>query len=63
MMSNIRKAYYRRIPCYFDVLTNELKGRNKFYDILVELNIWFDLTILQLEELPIWIEIDDNEVK
>jgi len=57
------KAFYRWIPCYFDEVTMELVGRNKFYDILVDINLWFDLKILQLDELPVWMEVDDDETK
>jgi hypothetical protein len=52
----MKKAYYRRIPAYFDPETNEIMGRNKFYDILIDINIWIDFQILNLEELPVWIE-------
>lgn len=55
----MRRALYRKIPCYFDKETNEIIGRNKFYDILLDIVIWFDLNILQVEEFPIWIEMDD----
>ncbi len=56
-----RKARYRAIPCWFDTTTDELTGRNWFYDILVDINIWFDLNILELDELPIWVEVDEPE--
>lgn len=59
----MKKAYYRRIPCYFNEETNEIIGRNKFYDILIDINIWFDYEILNLEELPVWIEEDNKENK
>jgi len=54
----MKKAYYRKIPCYFDSDTNEILGRNIFYDILIDINIWIDFTLLGIEELPIWIEED-----
>jgi hypothetical protein len=52
----MKKAYYRGIPAYFDPETNELMGRNVFYDILIDINIWFDVYIVDIEEFPIWIE-------
>jgi hypothetical protein len=52
------KARYRSIPCFFDPQNNELQGRNWFYDILVDINIWVDFRLLGLEELPI--EIEEN---
>lgn len=55
----MKKAYYRWIPCYFDPKTNELIGRNWFYDILVDIDMWFDFEVLGIEELPIWIEDED----
>jgi hypothetical protein len=54
----MKKAYYRGIPCYFDLDTSELVGRNWFYDILVDINIWIDLYIVDVEFFPIEIEDD-----
>jgi hypothetical protein len=44
----MKKAYYRGIPAYFDPETNELMGRNVFYDILIDINIWFDVYIVDI---------------
>lgn len=44
---NFKNAYYRKIPAYYNLKTDELKGRNWFYDILI------DSKILMLEEFPI----------
>ena len=55
----MKRAKYRGIPCYYDKFTNELETDNWIYDKLIDLNIWFDFEILQLEELPIWVEQDD----
>ena len=55
----MKKAYYRMIPCFFNPNTNELEGRNWFYDLLIELNVWIDFELLGIEELPIYIEEDD----
>jgi len=60
MKDNMKKAHYRCIPSYFNPETNELIGRNWFWDILVGINVWFDFMILEIEELPIWIEVDEN---
>lgn len=54
----MRKAYYRWIPAYFDLTTNKLMGRNGFYDILLNISIWIDLNILNVEEIPVWFEED-----
>lgn len=54
----MKNAYYRGIPCYFDPIDCEIMGRNWFWDILVDINIFIDFTILELEELPIEIEED-----
>ena len=58
----IKKAYYRKIPCYFNIETSELWGRNWFYDILVDINIWIDVHIVQVEGFSIYIEDTDEEV-
>lgn len=54
----MKKAYYRQIPAYFNESTNELEGRNWFYGILIDLNLWFDTYIVEVNEYPIWIEED-----
>ena len=55
----MKKARYRGIPAYFDVFTGELKGRNWFYDLLIDVNVWLDVNIFLVEEFPIWIEEDE----
>ena len=52
----MKKAYYRKIPCYYNPDTHELQGRNWFFDMLIDINIFIDFEILDLEELPIWVE-------
>lgn len=52
-------ASYRKIPAYFNLETNEIRGRNLFYDILIDINVWFDVEILGIEEFPILIEKDE----
>ena len=48
-----RKAYYKSIPCYFNPINNELKGRNIIYDFLLNITLWFEVT----EALPITLAI------
>lgn len=59
MKEGYKRAHYREIPCFFNPQTNDIEGRNWFYDKLIEINIWFDFNILWLEELPIWVETDE----
>jgi hypothetical protein len=54
------KAYYRKIPAYFNPETNELYGRNWFYNLLITINLWVDVNIVQVEEFPIEIEDSDK---
>ncbi len=54
--TSFKKAYYRSIPAYFSLETNELKGRNWFYNILININLWVDVNIIQIEEFPIMME-------
>lgn len=56
----MKKAYYRRIPAYYNEETNELRGRNWFYDKLIDINIWIDINIIELDGFPIIVE-DDKE--
>lgn len=55
----MKNGTYRRIPVYFNEDTGELVGKNWFYDKLVSLNLWWDVSVLGLEYLPIWIEEDE----
>jgi len=57
----MKRAYYRGIPAYFDPETNELIGRNMFYDLLIDINIWIDVYVINIEEFPIHIEKNENE--
>lgn len=59
----IRNAHYRKIPCYFDDETNEIIGRNWIYDLLVDLNIWLDINVFDVEEFPILVECTNEEVE
>ncbi len=56
--TNFKKAYYRSIPAYFNLETNEIKGRNWFYNILISINLWIDINIIEVEEFPIMVEKD-----
>lgn len=49
-------AYYRSIPAFFNEETDELIGRNWLYDKLIDLNIFIDTQILQIDHFPILIE-------
>ncbi len=56
-----KKAFQRKIPCYYNEETHEIKGRNWFYDQLVGINIFIDFEILGIVELPILVKIDDED--
>jgi len=48
-------AKYRWIPCWYEESSDELFGKNWFYHILFLLYSWYDLVILNKEELDIQI--------
>lgn len=54
-----KKAYYHGVPCMFNEVTKEIYGRNWFYDILVQLNIWLDVNVFEVEGFEIYIEKDE----
>lgn len=54
----MKRAYYRNIPCHFNPNTNEIEGRNRFYDFLIDIMLRIDIVILN-NEAPIWVE--ENE--
>ncbi len=49
-MEGFKKAYYRKIPAYFNEET---------HDLLIDWNVWFDFVILELDGLPIFIKKED----
>lgn len=53
---NFKYAYYRNIPAFFNEESEELIGRNWLYDKLIEINIFIDNQILQIDYFPILIE-------
>ena len=57
----IKKGTYHGIPCLYNPVTEELGGVNWWTDILVCINIWLDYEVFMLKELPIWIDVDENE--
>jgi hypothetical protein len=56
-----KRAYYRGVPAYFNKATDEFEGRNKLYDILIGINIWFDINVVGVEEFPILVENDKEK--
>lgn len=60
MQGQFQDARYRDIPALYDETTGEPKGKNWFYDILIDINLFIDLRILRLEEPPIWIATDEE---
>lgn len=36
-----KKASYKGIPCWYDTVTDELIGRNMFYDFLLEIALCY----------------------
>ncbi len=59
----MKNASYRGIPCWYNSVTEELKGKNWFYDLLISLNIWLDFNVIKIDSLPLWIEVDEIEKK
>lgn len=49
-------AKYYFIPCWYNQLTDEIWGKNTFWNILLNIVIWFDTTISQKEEFELWVE-------
>lgn len=63
----MKKAYYRRIPIYYDPCTEEIEGRNWFYAVLLYFMLWIDVNItfnfvdFETEGFPIRVEVDDKD--
>lgn len=59
----IRAKFYK-IPCYYTIETEELEGRNWFYDKLVDLATLFHQVCNELLDLdyPFMIELDKRDL-
>lgn len=57
----IRKASYRGVPAWFDLETEELVGINWLCDRLIDLNLWWDIEVLGIEEIPIKIYFEPGD--
>lgn len=60
-----KKGHYRNIPIYGKELDDwgeglDIKGRNEFYSLLVDIVLWFDTYILMVEGYEVWIEEDKD---
>lgn len=55
-----RKAYYRNIPCWYNPINDELKGRNWLYELFLGIALWIDINIVEVEGFPIYIEKDKD---
>ncbi len=60
-MRPLTKVYYKSIPCWYDKKTGELFGKNLFYDILLDIVLWFDINIIEIEDFTIWEEYSEDE--
>lgn len=56
----MKKAHYNGVPCYYDEETGELEGRNKFYDILVDIHLWFDINVFEVDSFEIWVDVEEE---
>lgn len=53
------RAFYRGIPAYFNPFTNELKGRNIVYGLLIDVVLFLDVEVFGIDYFPI--ELEDDE--
>jgi len=58
-----RNAKYRGIPCFYNPMNNEIIGKNWFYNLLIDIMLWIDLVIIEVDEFPLWVEVDEIEKK
>ncbi len=57
----MRNATFHGIPCWYNSVNDELIGKNRFLDFIVGILLWFDLKILLLDAIPMWVEVDELE--
>ena len=54
--NNFVKARYAGIPIFYNSYTQEIEGRNQFYEFLVDIIIWIDVNIFGFQGFKIDIE-------
>ena len=59
----LRKGYYRNIPVVVWGGNNEFSGRRWWHIVLVVLYIKWDVYVLGVDMLPLWVENDKNDEK
>ncbi len=57
----MKNASYRGIPCWYNPINEEVRGKNWFYDNLISILILVDVYLLQVEEFKLWVEVDKIE--
>jgi len=55
----MKNGHYRWLPIWYDEETEEIMGRNPISDIVLDILVWFDIEILEIEEIPIWIDVEE----
>jgi len=56
-----KNSSYRGIPCWYNPVNDEIRGKNWFYDLMVSACLWFDEKVLALDSFPIWVDVDELE--
>lgn len=57
----MKSATYRGIPCWYNPINEELKGKNLFFEYLLRIMVWIDVNIVEIDAFPLWIEVDKME--
>ena len=58
-MEGFVKARYSelyRIPIWYKEETEEIVGRNWFYDLILDIVVWIDVEIIRIESFDILVE-------
>lgn len=56
----VKKGKYRGIPIYYDPISHEMMGRNWLSDVLLNINLWFDINVIKVDSFDIWLEEDKD---
>ena len=61
------EALYFGIPCYYNLVTANIIGRNRFYNWLLGIATWIDVNVLLTKEFKVkvrremnWISVEDR---
>ena len=62
MKEYTHRAWFYKIPCFYNKNNDALWGRNRIYDFLLDIAIWFHHTFMDEQGFPVLIEKNKQDL-